>query len=136
MTRRALIVDDEPALRLLLKLTLVDWQADELTRGDEALAALTDNPSHPYEIILLDVMLPGLDGWSLAKELVDAGHETPIVFLTAYGPQSGEIKSELGLALLPKPFDSQLLQNLAKTLTPNSDQAGRKEQISSWQETY
>lgn len=79
---RVLLVEDEDRLRDLLKRGLQEerYAVDTAGTGDDALRLLrvTD-----YDLIVLDVMLPGTDGLSLARSLRRSGNNTPILMLTA-----------------------------------------------------
>jgi two-component system, OmpR family, alkaline phosphatase synthesis response regulator PhoP len=105
---RILIVDDESAIRLICRLNLGSsgFTTFEAEDGDAAVAlARAERP----DLILLDVMLPGKDGWQVAEELA-ADAETrniPIVFLSARSDRTDESRGyELGgVGYITKPFD-------------------------------
>jgi DNA-binding response OmpR family regulator len=105
---RVLVADDEPPIRLLCQVNLAVagigvLQAED---GEEALAlARAEAP----DLILLDLMMPRLDGWTVAEELA-ADRRTsdiPVVFLTARATTSDRRRAEeLGaLGYVLKPFD-------------------------------
>lgn len=79
---RVLIVDDEPNIRDLLATSLrfAGFDIQTAANGTAAVAAVTE--SEP-DIILLDVMLPDMNGFSVTKKLRSAGVQAPILFLTA-----------------------------------------------------
>ncbi|CAB4558389.1 unannotated protein [freshwater metagenome] len=79
---RVLIVDDEPNIRDLLATSLrfAGFDIQTAANGTSAVAAVTE--SEP-DIILLDVMLPDMNGFSVTKKLRSAGIQAPILFLTA-----------------------------------------------------
>jgi two-component system OmpR family response regulator len=79
---RVLIVDDEPNIRDLLTTSLrfAGFEIQTAANGTAAVAAVTE--SEP-DIILLDVMLPDMNGFSVTKKLRSAGIQAPILFLTA-----------------------------------------------------
>lgn len=79
---RVLIVDDEPNIRDLLATSLrfAGYEIQTAANGTAAVAAVTE--SEP-DIILLDVMLPDMNGFSVTKKLRSAGVQAPILFLTA-----------------------------------------------------
>ena len=113
MSRRILVVDDDAMLREVAQTALElvgGWQVSTAQSGTQAQQrALTDRP----DVILLDVMMPGVDGPStvLALRADPATRDIPIIFLTAKVPSEdlGEWR-ELGLAgVIPKPFDPMTL---------------------------
>lgn len=100
-----LIVEDEPAMQIGLRdnLELESYRVDVASDGAEGLAKLT---SQPYDLVLLDVMLPRLSGFDVCKAARSAGITIPIILLTARGE---EIDKVLGLELgaddyITKPF--------------------------------
>ncbi len=134
---RILIVDDENAIRLVCQLNLdaVGFQTLEASDGETALAlARTEHP----DLILLDVMLPGIDGWEVATELAASPEtrEIPILFLSARSDRSDEERGHEvgGLGYITKPFDpSELIDRVREVL----ERAGRGEREAlrrEWQE--
>jgi DNA-binding response OmpR family regulator len=125
---RILIVDDESSIRLVCQLNLdaVGFQTLEAPDGETALAlARSEQP----DLILLDVMLPGIDGWSVAEQLGAAPdtRDIPILFLSARSDPSDEARAhEVGaLGYLTKPFDpEELIARVQNVL----ERAGRGEQ--------
>lgn len=113
MTKRILIIDDEELIREIVELSLSKvggWQVIEASSGDEGLRkAVTEQP----DAILLDVMMPVLDGPSTLKRLKadPISKNIPVVFLTAKARQSDQsLWLELGaVGVLVKPFDPMLL---------------------------
>jgi two-component system response regulator MprA len=81
---RILVVDDERALRESLRraLALEGYEVELATDGEDALHRLTAGAVAP-DAILLDVLMPGLDGLEVARRLREAGDTTPILMLTA-----------------------------------------------------
>jgi two-component system OmpR family response regulator len=79
---RVLIVEDEPKMAGLIRRGLVEegYAADIAATGEDALWMAG---SHPYEAIVLDVMLPGADGFETCRRLRDEGVWTPVLMLTA-----------------------------------------------------
>ncbi|OGU05934.1 MAG: DNA-binding response regulator [Geobacteraceae bacterium GWC2_58_44] len=79
---RILIVEDEDKTALHLKKGLAEMNivSDVSPNGIDGLALAVKGD---YDLILLDVMLPGIDGWEVVKRLRDGGKMTPVIFLTA-----------------------------------------------------
>jgi DNA-binding response OmpR family regulator len=103
--KRILVVEDEPAIALGLKndLTLEGYAVE--VRGDGETAARRAREA-PFDLILLDVMLPRKDGFAVCRELRRAGLKTPVILLTA---RAQEAEKVLGLELgaddyVTKPF--------------------------------
>ncbi|MGE5701476.1 MAG: response regulator transcription factor [Clostridia bacterium] len=103
-SNKILVVDDEERIRRLLKMYLEreNFQIDEAERGEQALEmALTSD----YDIILLDLMLPGMDGVEVCQRIRE--HKaTPIVMLTAKGEETNRVQGfEAGVDdYVVKPF--------------------------------
>ncbi|WP_069160401.1 response regulator transcription factor [Nocardia altamirensis] len=77
-----LVVDDETNILDLLSaaLRMTGFRVHAVTTGRAALAAAA---SHPPDIVVLDVMLPDLDGYTVARRLREAGNHVPVLFLTS-----------------------------------------------------
>jgi two-component system OmpR family response regulator len=77
-----LVVDDEPNIRALLSATLrlVEFDVREAATGTEALTAAEE---FQPDLVVLDVMLPDVDGFEVARRLRENGRSTPVLFLTA-----------------------------------------------------
>ncbi len=90
---RVLIVEDEPLIARALREGLEGdgYAVDHSSRGDDALWSATEIE---YDAIILDVMLPGVSGYVVCRELRERGIETPIMMLTAKG---GEFDQAEGL---------------------------------------
>jgi CheY-like chemotaxis protein len=112
VTRRILIVDDDPLLREVAQTALElvgGWQVSTAQSGAQAQQrALAEHP----DAILLDVMMPGVDGPSTVAALRadPATRDIPVIFLTAKVPSNREEWRSLGLTgVIPKPFDPMTL---------------------------
>jgi DNA-binding response OmpR family regulator len=81
---RVLVIDDEAPIRLLCRVNLEAEGMDVLEAADGPAGLEKARAEHP-DVVLLDVMMPGLDGWRVAEELLDdpSTAAIPIVFLTA-----------------------------------------------------
>ena len=80
---RILLVDDDPDLRASLVRGLGARGYDVTACGSTEEARRTLGGSPPFALVLLDVTMPGEDGWALLEGLRSAGDETPVIFLTA-----------------------------------------------------
>lgn len=106
-----LIVDDEFRMRKLVKdfLTQKGYRTLEAADGEEALKIFEEN-QNKIEIILLDVMMPKLDGWSVLRQIRQTS-KVPIIMLTARGEEQDELFGfELGVdEYISKPFSPKIL---------------------------
>jgi two-component system, OmpR family, alkaline phosphatase synthesis response regulator PhoP len=107
-----LIVEDEKHLAdgLRYNLKAEGYDVDTAGTGEEALLLLADS-RRSYDVVVLDVMLPGIDGFSLASRLRSQGQFVPILMLTARGQAQDVLRGfEAGADdYLPKPFDLGVL---------------------------
>jgi DNA-binding response OmpR family regulator len=105
-----LLVEDERHIAEGVRFNL-ELEGHETTICETGEAALETVGRRPYELILLDVMLPGIDGFSVAKELRNQGCYLPILMLTARGRAEDVVSGfEAGADdYLPKPFDLTVL---------------------------
>ena len=107
-----LIVEDEKHLAdgLRYNLKAEGYEVETVGTGEEALALLVDR-QNTYDVVVLDVMLPGIDGFSLASSLRSQGQFVPILMLTARGQAQDVLRGfEAGADdYLPKPFDLTVL---------------------------
>jgi len=102
---KILIVDDEPSMRMGLKdnLEFEGYEVDTAEDGNQGLDKIT---KQPFDLVLLDVMMPNMSGFDVCKSVRRAGVDVPIILLTAKGD---EIDKVLGLELgaddyITKPF--------------------------------
>lgn len=109
MADRALIIDDDARLASMLKTYLEPhgFQVDHAADGEAGIAALG---RAAYDVVLLDVMMPGIDGFEACRR-IRAQRDVPIVMLTARGDETDRIVGlELGADdYLPKPFNPREL---------------------------
>lgn len=118
-----LVVDDEPDVRLIARLVL---QADgydvrEVSSGAEALAEL--DASGPPDVLLLDVRMPGIDGWEVLRRLRadPAGPRVPVVVFTADLGVRSEAPAQLADTdvLITKPFQADDLLAAVRAAVAN-----------------
>jgi two-component system response regulator ResD len=89
--RRVLVVEEDAAIRELLRLHL-DLSGFAIDEADDGRKALDRARSQPFDLVLLDVMLPGLDGVSVCRAIRNAGPnvDTPILMLTGARRRVGQ----------------------------------------------
>ncbi len=124
-----LIADDEPSMRALVTqhLRTRGYKVVEASDGDEAIALACE---HLPQVVLLDVMMPGMNGWEVSRrirETVSLAH-TGIIMLTGIGENLNEMTSPLygADAYLDKPFEFTVLdRTITDTLTRRKNAIGR-----------
>ncbi len=114
MAPRILVVDDEQSIRTIVEYALRDagFEVATAARGDEALAAVN---REPVDLVVLDLMLPGMDGLEVCRR-IRAERNVPIIILSAKGE---ELDKVLGLELgaddyVTKPFSPRELVSRVK----------------------
>jgi len=114
MAQRILVVDDEQSIRTIVEYALKDAGFEVVTagRGDDALAVMERDP---IDLVVLDVMLPGMDGLEVCQK-IRAERSVPIIMLSARGE---ELDKVLGLELgaddyVTKPFSPRELVSRVK----------------------
>lgn len=103
--RRILVVEDDREIAQLVRLHLVDLGC-EVHLADDGAAGLARAQSQPFDLVILDLMLPGMDGLEICKRLRAGPHYLPILMTTS---KASELDRVLGLELgaddyLTKPF--------------------------------
>jgi len=128
---RVLVVDDEAPIRLLCRVNLEAEKMEVLEAGDGPTGLEMARKEHP-DVILLDVMMPGLDGWRVAEELLEdpATSSIPIVFLTARAELRDRARGiDLGgVDYVTKPFNPVELAPLVRELLARVE-AGERDEV-------
>ncbi|MEX2031587.1 MAG: response regulator [Dehalococcoidia bacterium] len=118
---RVLLVDDDPVIRRLVSLTLVEegYEVHTAEHGEQALAMLDRGAEGLPDLIVLDLEMPVLDGRGFYEGLLDRGLQIPVLVLSAFGAHAA--RRELGAeASLDKPFDPFELVRHVRGLLPCS----------------
>jgi DNA-binding response OmpR family regulator len=112
-TQRVLIVEDEQHLAegLRFNLEAEGYGVDVVDTGEAALERLTDGTNRRFDLVVLDVMLPGKDGFAVVSELRQARQFVPVLMLTARGRPEDVLKGFAAGAddYLPKPTELAIL---------------------------
>ena len=121
-----LIVDDEKDLRKIIRYNLEQEgiASIEASDGNQAIDLLSKNPS----LIILDIMMPGKDGYEVCKIIRDNGSTVPIVFLTAMDREFDELKGlEVGGDdYIRKPFSPKILVARINSIFRRVEQINQK----------
>ena len=127
---RVLVIDDEPPIRLLCRVNL---EADgmQVLEASDGPTGLEKARNEEPDVILLDVMMPGLDGWQVAEALLDDRRTSsiPIVFLTARAEVRDRARGlDLGgIDYVTKPFNPIELAPQVRELIQRVDRGEREE---------
>ena len=123
-TPKVLIVEDEQHLADGLKFNLdaEGYAADVVDTGEAALERLAGQEGPHYDLVILDVMLPGKDGFAVVSELRASQHFVPVLILTALGRPEDILKGFAAGAddYLPKPTELAILIARANSLLRRS----------------
>ncbi len=120
---RVLIVDDEPDVLLLLRIELEAEGYETILAADGETALLRIADERP-DVVLLDVMMPVVDGWGVLKRLAESGSSTRVIVLSAKASDSDVAHAlELGAhEYVTKPFEAAaLLVTVAHVLSSSPD---------------
>ena len=119
--KKILIVDDEEQIRNILRMYLVreGYEISEAEDGEKGLRLFYEKP---FDLVILDVMLPKKDGWSILRE-IKKYTETPVIMLTARDDSEDEVFGfEMGADdYITKPFNNKVLLARVKSLLRKSN---------------
>ena len=124
--KNILIVDDEPDIRAILRYNLEreGFAVTEAVDGNDAL----DKLSKDLDLAILDIMMPGKDGYDVCRKIREQGNTLPIVFLTAMDREFDEVKGlEVGADdYVRKPFSPKMLIARINAIFRRIDQINSK----------
>ena len=134
---KVLVIDDEAPIRLLCRVNLEAEQMNVIEAADGPSGVAKAREERP-DVILLDVMMPGLDGWRVAEELLqdDRTSGIPIIFLTARAEFRDRARGlDIGgVDYVTKPFNpldlAPLVRNLLARIERGERDALRGEKVS------
>ena len=125
---RVLVIDDEAPIRLLCRVNL-EAEGMQVLEAADGPSGLEKARAEEPDVVLLDVMMPGLDGWRVAEELLDdpRTQSIPIVFLTARAELRDRARGiDLGgVDYVTKPFNPVELADLVRNLLLRIEQGDR-----------
>jgi two-component system OmpR family response regulator len=103
--RRALVVEDDPAIRKLVQ-KLLARQGMEVDLAADGLIARSLLESGSYSVVILDLMVPGLNGFELIEVIRQGGSRTPVAVVSAVSQQSlTSLDLDVVKIVVSKPFD-------------------------------
>jgi DNA-binding response OmpR family regulator len=104
MVSRLLVVEDDPDIALALRL-LLSRAGHQVAHAKDGRAGLRDAYTERPDLVILDIGLPGMDGWQVLERLRDVS-DVPVLLLTAHGQESDKVRGLRGGAddYLTKPF--------------------------------
>jgi CheY-like chemotaxis protein len=109
---RVMIVDDEPDMRMALRLFLENngHTVEEAENGEAALARL---PESAFDLVLLDMRMPGLDGLQTLTKIRESNKDLPVIMVTGYGSvdSTAEVMAQGANGYIAKPFQHQELRD-------------------------
>ena len=127
---RVLVIDDEAPIRLLCRVNL-EAEKMEVLEAADGPSGLEEARTHRPDVILLDVMMPGLDDWRVAEHLLEdeRTNEIPIIFLTARAEFRDRARGlDIGgVDYVTKPFNPLDLAPLVRQLLERIDKGQRDE---------
>jgi DNA-binding response OmpR family regulator len=134
---KVLVIDDEAPIRLLCRVNLEAEKMDVIEAADGPSGVVKAQDERP-DVILLDVMMPGLDGWNVAEQLLDDERTSgiPIIFLTARAEFRDRARGlDIGgVDYITKPFNplelAPLVQRLLDRIVKGERDALRAEKLS------
>ena len=128
---RVLVIDDEAPIRLLCRVNL-EAEKMEVLEAADGPSGLDKARVEKPDVILLDVMMPALDGWRVAEQLLEDGHtqEIPIIFLTARAEFRDRARGlDIGgVDYVTKPFNPLELAPLVRDLLDRIER-GERDQL-------
>jgi CheY-like chemotaxis protein len=115
--KRALVIDDDAPVRRVLHavVTGLGFETDAAANGSEGLARFE---SHPYDVVLTDLLMPGMTGWEVLEAVRERNPKMPVIIITgSAGHDNDRRVAQPGVALVHKPVRMDFLEStLARVL--------------------
>lgn len=119
IVKKILIVEDEKEIRNILKVYLLTagYEVTEAADGEEAMKIFYERP---FDLVVLDIMLPKKDGWSICREIKEYS-SVPVIIITARDNENDEVFGfEIGADdYITKPFSNKVFLARVKTVLKN-----------------
>jgi CheY-like chemotaxis protein len=117
-TATVLVVDDEPALCQVLRMIL-ELEGHRVCTATDGVTALAEATREPPAVVLLDVQMPGMDGYQTHAALRDRLPAVPVVFMTSRDRVWQAAATHQVAGALPKPFDVDLVLDTVARFIPS-----------------
>ncbi|WP_310586119.1 hybrid sensor histidine kinase/response regulator [Telluribacter humicola] len=119
--KRVLVVDDNQTNLTILRSQLEQWKLVPVlaSSGQEALEILAE--SLPFQLVISDMQMPGMDGVELARAIKDRQPQLPIILLSSIGDESRKAYPDLFAAVMTKPVKQQQLSKLVQLVLREQD---------------
>jgi CheY-like chemotaxis protein len=115
-----LLVEDEPLVRMMITDTLSELGYATVVADDATAALAALDAGGDIDLLLTDIGLPRVDGWSLAESARQLRPNLPVLFATGYG-EDPERRLAPNTAVIVKPFDTQRLAAILRRLIEGGD---------------
>lgn len=116
---RILVVDDDPVIRRLIEMNL-EMEGHEVLMAEDGSEALELLRAEPLDLVVLDVMMPDVDGWQVREEMLTDEDlaDVPVIFLSARAQEVDKRRGDelRAAAYVTKPFDPIWLSDLVGDL--------------------
>ena len=121
---KILLAEDDPNIATIAVMTLETLGGHSVTHVDDGEKAFNEAIKGEYELVILDEMMPKMNGINVCKALIQENLMTPIIFLSAKS-QADDISlfESLGTGYIPKPFDPATLNDLIKNILSGTKSA-------------
>jgi len=110
---RVLVVDDEPAIRALVA-KIVERAGLTVDTARDGADAIAQIESHPYSVVVVDLMMPNVDGYSLIEFVKHRGGNKPAIIVVSAGDPASlrQLDGSVVHSIVRKPFDIDVLGDL------------------------
>jgi two-component system alkaline phosphatase synthesis response regulator PhoP len=122
MTKHILIADDEASFRFAASLSLRQggYEVSLAENGTEAFQKITEQQAqgHPFDLLVLDIQMPGMTGIDVFENIHKKGITTPVVFVTGYDDERAlsRLDEKYNSSVLHKPFESEQMLNMVELM--------------------
>ena len=124
--KKVYIVDDDESVCRSLKILLMTFEFD-VTTFNSAKSFFNAVPDDDPGCLVLDIHMPGVNGWAMQKMIFDSGSRRPVIFISADRQEGSSARAlNVGaLGFLQKPFEGQSLVDLINTAIESNDSMGK-----------